>query len=329
MNNTVLITGGAGYIGSHTCKRFKQAGFLPVAYDNLIYGHRDLVRWGPFCEGDILDGQRLDEVFHRFQPHAVIHFAAFAYVGESVCKPRNYYHNNVIGTMSLLDAMSRNGCNKIVFSSTCAVFGVSETTPITETIAKHPINPYGRSKLMIEQILADYQRAYGIQYISLRYFNAAGADPDGETGEDHTPETHLIPLVLDAAIGRRENIEIFGTDYKTTDGTAIRDYIHVADLADAHLKGLEYMNSYENSDHFNLGRGVGASVKEVIESAREVTGKHIPTVVGQRRAGDPPVLVADAGKASRILDWQPRYSSLQAIMETAWNWHKSRHSGTS
>jgi UDP-arabinose 4-epimerase len=325
MDNAVLVTGGAGYIGSHTCKLLKQAGFVPVAYDNLIYGHRDLVCWGPFCEGDILDGSRLDEAFNRFHPRAVIHFAAFAYVGESVIEPRRYYLNNVSGTLSLLDAMSRNGCTKIVFSSSCATFGIPETTPITETAPQKPINPYGRSKLMVEQVLADYQRAYGVQYVSLRYFNAAGADPEGETGEDHTPETHLIPLVLDTALGRRDRIEVFGTDYDTRDGTAIRDYIHVTDLADAHVKALEYINSNECGDHFNLGSGVGVSVQEVIESAREVTGKQIAPAIAPRRPGDPPALVADAGKARRLLGWRPNHSTLDTIMKTSWQWHQRRH----
>ena len=236
----ILVTGGAGYIGSHTCKTLKKYGYIPVSYDNLIYGHEDAVKWGPFERGDIADRKQLAETFQRYAPAAVVHFAAFAYVGESINDPGKYYVNNVAGTISLLETMRQFGCNYIIFSSTCATYGEPETLPITESTCQNPINPYGRSKLMIEQILKDYDSAYGTKHVALRYFNAAGADPDGEIGEDHTPETHLIPLVIDAALGRRKNVEIFGTDYDTPDGTAIRDYIHVTDLAMPTLKHSKY-----------------------------------------------------------------------------------------
>lgn len=321
MSKTVLVTGGAGYIGSHTCKVLKQNGYLPVTYDNLIYGHKEAVQWGPFEEGDILDAPRLKEVFAKYSPVAVIHFAAFGYVGESVQDPGKYYTNNVSGTVNLLEAMRRAECEKVVFSSTCATFGVPETLPITEKSPQQPINPYGRSKLMIEQILADYDHAYGMKHVALRYFNAAGADPDGEIGEDHTPETHLIPIVLEAALGKRDKLVVYGDDYPTSDGTAIRDYVHVMDLADAHVRSLALLEATGNSDQFNLGSETGTSVKEIIDSTEAACGVKVPFAYGERRVGDPPVLVANAAKAKRELQWSPQYSDVDTIIKTAYQWH--------
>ena len=321
MNKTVLVTGGAGYIGSHTCKMLNHHGYIPVTYDNLIYGHKEAVKWGPFEEGDILDTNRLLQVFQQYRPGAVVHFAAFGYVGESVVDPGKYYTNNVSGTINLLEAMRKTGCGNIVFSSTCATFGVPDTLPITEATPQKPINPYGWSKLMIEQILADYDNAYGIKHVALRYFNAAGADPDGEIGEDHTPETHLIPLVLDAALGKREKIVIYGDDYPTADGTAVRDYIHVMDLADAHVRSLGMLQETGASDQFNLGSETGTSVKEIVDITESVCGLIVPCEYGPRREGDPPVLVANAEKAKRVLGWEPHYSDTTTIIKTAYEWH--------
>jgi UDP-arabinose 4-epimerase len=320
MTNRVLVTGGAGYIGSHTCKMLRRHGYEPITYDNLVYGHAEAVRWGPFERGDIGDGIRLSEVFARYQPRAVIHFAAFAYVGESMHAPGKYYRNNVIGSIELLEAMRGNGCELIVFSSSCATYGLPETVPIAESAPQQPISPYGRSKRMVEQILADYDLAYGIKHINLRYFNAAGADPEGETGEDHTPETHLVPLVLQTAAGIREHIEVYGDDYDTPDGTAIRDYVHVTDLADAHVRALRYLENEKKSDAFNLGSGTGISVREVIDTAESVCCRPVPVSYGPRRPGDPPMLVADAAKARRRLGWQPSHSEIEMIVETAWAW---------
>ncbi len=319
--NTVLVTGGAGYIGSHVCKALAGAGYRPVAYDSLVYGHEWAVKWGPLERGDILDRDRLCAAIQASGARAVIHLAAFAYVGESVADPGKYYRNNVVGTLTLLDAMRDCGVDKIVFSSTCATYGVPETLPITEDTPQHPVNPYGTSKLMIEQVLADYGRAYGIDHVSLRYFNAAGADPDGELGEDHDPETHLIPLVLDAASGRRPHISVFGDDYDTPDGTCIRDYIHVSDLSKAHvlaLGGLEKSSLRHSA--YNLGTGQGHSVASVLETARRVTGRPIPVVRGSRRAGDPAVLLADPSRARRDLGFSPDFPNIEDMLETAWRW---------
>ena len=287
IKNPVLVTGGAGYIGAHACKALARAGYTPITYDNMVYGHRSAVKWGPLEEGDITDCARLEAVMRKYTPKAVMHFAAYAYVGESVEKPSKYYRNNVAGTLTLLESMRNCGIDKIIFSSTCATYGMPEQIPIPEDHPQNPINPYGRSKLMIEWILKDFAAAYDMRYVSLRYFNAAGADPDAEIGEDHDPETHLIPLVLDVASGKRAQIEIFGTDYDTPDGTCIRDYIHVTDLADAHLLALEYLISGGNSDVFNLGNGNGFSVREVIATALKITGCDIPYLESDRRAGDP------------------------------------------
>ena len=318
----ILVTGGAGYIGSHACKALANAGYTPIAYDNLIYGHEWAVKWGPFEHGDILDRKRLDEVIEQYQPVAIMHFAAYAYVGESVEHPGKYYRNNVTGSLTLIEAMRDNGINNFIFSSTCATYGIPNQVPITEDHPQAPINPYGHSKVMIEQMLKDFDVAHELKSVSLRYFNAAGADPDGETGEDHDPETHLIPLVLDAAAGKRPSITIFGDDYDTPDGTCIRDYIHVTDLADAHVKALKYLEQGGETTRFNLGNGKGFSVKEVIDTATKVTGKDIPVVIGKRRSGDPPRLVGDAERIRKELNWSPQYADLEKIIDTAWKWHQ-------
>lgn len=326
--STILVTGGAGYIGSHTVFLLEKAGYNVVIIDNLVYGHRDLVESTLKAElivGDISDRQLLDSIFQKYSIDAVIHFAAFAYVGESVTEPRKYYRNNVVGTLTLLEAMVDAGVRSIVFSSTCATYGIPESVPITENQAQKPINPYGASKLMVERILADFDQAYGLQYVIFRYFNAAGAHPDSLLGEDHLPETHLIPLVLQTALGHRDSISVFGTDYPTSDGTCIRDYIHVMDLAQAHVLGVEYLLQGEQSDIFNLSNGNGFSVQEVIQTAREVTGKPIPVKYCPRRPGDPPVLIGSQEKAKQNLGWQVNYPSLFDIIQHAWNWHQKRH----
>jgi UDP-arabinose 4-epimerase len=319
--DAVLLVGGAGYIGSHTAKYLAQRGFLPVVYDDLSRGHREAVKWGPLEIGDIADRARLAEVLARHQPRAVVHFAAFAYVGESVGDPGLYYRNNVAGTISLLEAMRAAGVRHLVFSSTCATYGVPESVPLVEESPQNPINPYGRTKLMIEQVLADYARAYDFRAICLRYFNAAGADPDGEIGEDHDPEPHLIPLVLAAAAGRRPSVSIHGTDYPTRDGTCVRDFIHVTDLAQAHALALRHLLGGGAGVNLNLGNGAGYSVREVIAAAEKVTGKKIPVSLEPRRPGDPPELVGSAAKARAMLGWQPEYPSIETILATAWAWH--------
>jgi UDP-glucose 4-epimerase len=325
---SILVTGGAGYIGAHACKALAGAGYMPVAYDNLVYGHSQSVKWGPLEEGDIGDRRRLETVLQKYKPLAVMHFAAYAYVGESVENPAKYYRNNVAGTLTLLESMRNCGINKMIFSSTCATYGMPEQIPIGEDHPQCPINPYGRGKLMIEWILQDFATAYDLKFVSLRYFNAAGADPEAEIGEDHDPETHLIPLVLDAALGRREHLKIFGTDYDTSDGTCIRDYIHVSDLADAHLLALEYLRDGGQSNVFNLGNGNGFSVREVIAAARELTGCDIPCVESERRPGDPPVLIGSSDKIRKTLSWNPVFNELEAIIETAWRWQNKSAEST-
>lgn len=324
MSKNILVTGGAGYIGSHTCKALALAGYTPVTVDNMIYGHPWAVQWGPLEEGDTRDGAFMDRVFAKYKPEAVLHFAAFAYVGESVTDPGKYYDNNVWGTISLMEAMRRGGCSSIIFSSTCAVYGHPEVVPMTEATPKGPINPYGRTKLMIEQVLADFDAAYGTKYAALRYFNAAGASSDGEIGEEHDPESHLIPLIIEAAMGRREHISIFGTDYPTPDGTAVRDYVHVTDLADAHVRALNHLLGGGASLEINLGTGTGCSVREMIDVVADVSGQKVPTIESGRRAGDPPQLVAHADLAREILGWTCKHSDLRTIVESAWNWHASR-----
>ena len=319
---SVLVTGGAGYIGAHACKALAEAGYMPVTYDNFVYGHPTAVRWGPLEKGDIGDREQLEMVMKKYNPSAVMHFAAYAYVGESVTNPAKYYHNNVAGTLSLLESMNTCSIDKIIFSSTCATYGMPDQTPINEDHPQNPINPYGRSKLMIEWILQDFAAAYDLKYVSLRYFNAAGADPDAEIGENHDPETHLIPLILDVALGTRNRLEIYGTDYDTPDGTCIRDYIHVSDLADAHLLALEYLNDGGQSEVFNLGNGNGFSVREVIRTAMKVTGCDIPYLESEKRPGDPAVLIGSTEKIKDTLGWRAVHNSLDAIVRTAWRWHK-------
>jgi UDP-glucose 4-epimerase len=324
----VLVTGGAGYIGSHAVLALKDAGHEVVILDSLEYGHPELVEkvlQAEMVVGSTLDRALLDRLFQTHKIDAVMHFAAYIAVGESVQNPAIYYQNNVVGTLTLLEAMRAAGVNKFVFSSTCAVYGVPEFTPLVEDHTFAPISPYATSKLMVENMLMDFDRAYGFKSVRFRYFNAAGADPQGRLGEDHEPETHLIPLILLTALGRREHISVFGTDYETPDGTCIRDYIHVSDLADAHVRGLQYLLDGESSQVFNLGNGSGFSVKEVIETARQVTGKEIPVVYGDRRPGDPPILLGSSRKAQEVLKWQPRYPELAAIIDHAWQWHQQRH----
>jgi UDP-arabinose 4-epimerase len=323
--STVLVTGGAGYIGSHACKALKAAGHEPVTVDNLVYGHEWAVQWGPLAKGDIRDREFLDAVFKAYKPAAVMHFAAFAYVGESVTDPEKYYRNNVAGTLSLLSAMRHHDCRNIVFSSTCATYGTPERLPLTEDARQSPINPYGWSKLMMEQILRDFDHAYGITFASLRYFNAAGADPAGRVGEDHSPETHLIPLVCYAALGRRSHIEVFGADYDTPDGTCIRDYVHVDDLAAAHVAAIARLEAGGESMFLNLGTGQGLSVAEVIRAVEKASGRPVPVKYGARREGDPHALFADAARANAVLGWKPACSDIESIVQTAWRWHLAKH----
>jgi UDP-glucose-4-epimerase GalE len=301
MAKSILVTGGAGYIGSHACKALSGAGFLPIAYDNLCYGHREAVRWGPLVEADIADGDRLRSTMKQFDVVAVMHFAAYALVAESVERPLLYFRNNSAGSLSLLEAMHAQGVRHIVFSSTCAVYGVPQVVPIAEGTVERPINPYGESKRMVERMLDWCSLAHKSTFAALRYFNAAGADPDGAIGEDHTPETHLIPLVLDAALARRPHVDIFGTDYPTADGTAVRDYIHVKDLADAHVQTLKYLLQGGASVTLNLGTGQGHSVREVVAAAERIIGRSIPVRESGRRPGDPPTLVADPSRSRALL----------------------------
>ena len=326
VQKTILLTGGAGYIGSHMNKYLSEKGYKTVVFDNLVKGHKEFVKWGELVEGDLLNGAELNSVFTRFKIDAVIHFAALSYVGESVADPAKYYKNNIAGTQNLLDAMLRNNVKTIIFSSTAATYGTPKKMPIKEDVYTSPINPYGHTKLAIEWMLGDYSKAYDLKFCALRYFNAAGADPKAEIGEWHTPETHLIPLVLDAALGLRENITIFGEDYATRDGTNVRDYIHVNDLASAHLLALEYLNTGGQSDVFNLGTGHGYTNKEVVEEAKKITGVDFKVIIGERRPGDPDELVADSSKAQATLKWKPEHSDLQNIISTAWNWHKKKFS---
>ncbi len=323
MTKTVLIAGGAGYIGSHTVKYMLDKDYKVVVVDNLVYGHKEAVLTKNFEQIDLADKKAIDSVFKKYKIDAVIHFAAYAYVGESVTEPKKYYQNNVVNTLNLLDTMIENEVKNIVFSSTCATYGNPQYTPIDEKHPQNPINPYGKTKLMIEKIMEDYDRAYGLKYIALRYFNAAGCDAQGELGEDHNPETHLIPLVLKAIKGEVPKLTVFGTDYDTPDGTCIRDYIHIEDLADAHFLAVEKLLKGGNSDYINLGTGIGTSVKEIIEVAKKVTGKDVPLVYGKRREGDPPRLFASNEKAKKELDWQPKYLNVDNIIETAWNWEQN------
>lgn len=320
----ILVCGGAGYIGSHINKELNKKGYETVVFDNLVYGHREAVKWGAFEQGDLENAEEIERVFQTYKIDAVFHFAAYAYVGESVTEPEKYYYNNVVNTLNLLHIMKKYGCKKFIFSSTCATYGEPERVPITEDMGQNPINPYGATKLMIERILQDYQKAYGLQYVGLRYFNAAGADPDGEIGESHEPETHLIPLVLDAAGGQRPDIKVFGTDYETRDGSCIRDYIHVTDLAAAHLLALNHLEAGKESSFFNLGNETGTSVLEVIDSVKKITNREFPVVLAARRPGDPETLVGSSEKAKRILGWKPVYTDIDEIVKHAWYWHEHK-----
>ncbi len=318
----IFIAGGAGYIGSHVNKFLNSLGYQTVVYDNLVYGHKEFVKWGEFVLGDLLNSEQLRLCFRKYPIEVVMHFSAFAYVGESVKDPLKYYKNNVTATLNLLEVMKEFGVRYFIFSSTCATYGEPQEIPITENHPQHPINPYGKSKLMIEEILQDFDHAYGIKHVNLRYFNAAGADPEGEIGEWHDPETHLIPLVLRVTLRKLDRLEVFGDDYPTEDGTCIRDYIHVMDLADAHVKAMEYLKKTNKSDSFNLGNERGYSVFQVIKKAEEITGRKIPYRVTARREGDPAILIADSTKAKNLLSWNPSLASLDEIIKTAWNWHK-------
>ena len=322
MPDSILVTGGAGYVGSHACKALAQAGYRPVVYDNLARGHREAVCWGPLVEGDLHDAARLIAALNEHQITAVMHFAAFAYVGESVEDPETYYRNNVGGTLALLAAMRIASISTIVFSSTCAVYGIPDRVPIAETTSKGPLNPYGETKLAIERTLHWYAAAYGLRYMALRYFNAAGADPEGEIGEDHEPETHLIPRVLRAALGTGDPVEVYGNDYPTADGTAIRDYIHVADLADAHVRALGYLAAGGESAALNLGTGQGCSVRQVIAAVERIATRPVPFREAPRRPGDPPELVADPALARARLAWRPQHSDLDTIIRTALAWER-------
>nr|WP_242040578.1 UDP-glucose 4-epimerase GalE [Coleofasciculus sp. FACHB-1120] len=325
---TILVTGGAGYIGTHAVLALLKAGYGVVVLDNLVYGHRELVENVLKVElvvGDMSDRALLAQLFATRNIAAVMHFAAYIAVGESVTDPAKYYHNNVAGTLTLLEAMVAANVKKFVFSSTCAIYGMPQEVPMTEHHPQNPLSPYATSKWMVEKILADFDLAYDFRSVAFRYFNASGANPDGLLGEDHEPETHLIPLVLQTALGKRESIFILGTDYPTPDGTGIRDYIHVSDLADAHVLGLEYLLQGGSSDVFNLGNGNGFSVREVIETAKAVTGREIPAVERDRRAGDAPILVGSSDKAKKILGWRPQYADLSKIVADAWQWHQHRH----
>jgi UDP-arabinose 4-epimerase len=325
MSSTVIVTGGAGYVGSHTAKALTQAGYTPVTVDNLGRGFAHAVKWGPLEQGDILDRAFLDAVIARHKPEAVLHFAAFAYVGESVTDPGLYYRNNVVGSLTLLEAMRDAGIPRIVFSSTCATYGTPVRLPLVEDHPQAPINPYGTSKLMVERLLDDFGAAHGIRAAALRYFNACGADPEGELGENHDPETHLIPLAIDAALGRGPKLKIFGTDYATPDGTCIRDYIHVTDLAAAHVAALRYLEAGGASMACNLGTGAGFSVRAILREVERVAGRPVPADEGPRRAGDPPELVADPTRARSLLHWTPRCSAIGDVIQTAYAWAQRRH----
>lgn len=321
MTTHVLVTGGAGYIGSHTAKALAGAGFVPVVLDSLVNGHQWAVKWGPFVQADLADREQLRRVFQQYPIQAVIHFAAYAYVGESMHCPEKYFRNNFVNTLNLLDAMREAGVRSIVFSSTCATYGVPQQTPIPEDHPQNPINPYGESKLMVERALRWYGSAYGLRAVILRYFNAAGADPDGEIGEDHNPETHLTPLAIMAALGTGPVLNVFGSDYDTADGTAVRDYVHVSDLANAHILAARYLQAGGTTMALNLGTGQGSTVCEVISMVETVGGQPVPVSLCERRAGDPPVLVCDPTAAMRALGWKPEHSDLRTILETAWRWH--------
>ncbi len=319
----ILVTGGAGYIGSHACKALKANGYTPVAYDNLSTGWADAVKFGPLEQGDLCDRPRLDAVFDTYKPVAVMHFGALSDVGQSMREPGLYWHNNLTGSLTLVEAMVAAGCRKMVFSSTCATYGEQDGVLLDESCEQHPINAYGASKLAIETLLSNFQASAGLESVIFRYFNVAGADPEAEVGEFHRPETHLVPLILDAIIGRRDALTIYGTDYDTPDGTCIRDYVHVSDLVDAHLKGLDWLLQGKGSRVFNLGTGKGFSVKEVIDESRVVTNKTVPHEIGERRPGDCTKLVSGSNRASDELGWSPDRSTLAQMIKDAWRWHQT------
>ncbi len=323
--NTVLVTGGAGYIGSHACKALKAAGYVPVTYDNLETGWQDAVRFGPFERGDLLDRVRLDEVFAAHKPIAVMHFAALSQVGEAMSQPGRYWRNNVEGSLTLIEAAVAAGCLNFVFSSTCATYGEHDNVVLDENTPQMPLNAYGASKRAIEDILRDFEAAHGLRHVIFRYFNVAGADPEAEIGEHHRPETHLIPIMLEAIDGKRDALTVFGTDYDTPDGTCIRDYVHVSDLVDAHLLGLQWLRDNKGSKVFNLGTGSGFSVREVIDHSRSVTNREVPYVTGPRRAGDATKLVSGSVLAEQELGWKPSRSDLRTMIADAWRWHEAGH----
>ncbi|MEM5476602.1 UDP-glucose 4-epimerase GalE [Pacificibacter sp. AS14] len=325
MTKNVLVTGGAGYIGSHACKALRAAGYVPVTFDNLSTGWEEAVKFGPFEQGDLLDRARLDEVFAKHKPIAVMHFAAFSQVGESMKDPGKYWRNNVIGSLQLIEAAADAGCLNFVFSSTCATYGDQDNVVLNEDSVQLPINSYGASKRAIEDILANFEQSHGLKSVIFRYFNVAGCDPDGEVGEFHQPETHLIPLMLDAIAGKRAALTIFGTDYDTPDGTCIRDYVHVCDLVDAHVLGLKWLQDAKGSRLFNLGTGKGFSVREVLDESRAVTNKEVPHVEGDRRPGDCTKLVSGSERAVTELGWTPERSNMKTMIEDAWNWHQTGH----
>lgn len=321
----VLVTGGAGYIGSHACKVLHASGYIPVTYDNLSTGWQDAVKFGPFEQGDLLDRNRLDAVFKQYDPVAVMHFAALSQVGESFEKPGLYWHNNVTGSLSLIEAAVAAGCNRFVFSSTCATYGDQDNVVLDENSLQQPTNSYGSSKRAIEEILRDFERSHGLRHVIFRYFNVAGADPDGEVGEFHQPETHLIPVMLDVIEGQRDKLTIHGTDYDTPDGTCIRDYVHVMDLIDAHVLGLKWLEDDKGSRVFNLGTGHGYSVREVIDQSAAVTNQKVPFSEGPRRSGDCTKLVSGSTRATRELGWNPQRSVLPTMIADAWRWHQNGH----
>jgi UDP-glucose 4-epimerase len=319
------VTGGAGYIGSHACKALTAAGYTPVTYDNLSTGWQEAVKFGPFEQGDLTDRARLDQIFAAYQPVAVMHFAALSQVGESMREPGLYWHNNVAGSLNLLQAAVQAGCKNFVFSSTCATYGDQDNVILDETSAQHPINAYGASKRAIEDMLRDFEVAYDLRHVIFRYFNVAGCDPAGEVGEFHQPETHLIPLMLDAIEGKRDALTIFGTDYDTPDGTCIRDYVHVCDLVDAHILGLKWLEDDKGSRVFNLGTGAGFSVREVIDQSAAITNRPVPVVEGPRRPGDCTKLISGSTRAEAELGWRPVRSSLDQMIADAWRWHQTGH----
>jgi len=321
----ILVTGGAGYIGSHACKALKAAGYTPVTYDNLSTGWQDAVKFGPFEQGDLTDRARLDQIFAAYQPVAVMHFAALSQVGESIREPGLYWHNNVAGSLNLLQAAVQAGCKNFVFSSTCATYGDQDNVILDETSPQHPINAYGASKRAIEDMLRDFEVAYDLRHVIFRYFNVAGCDPAAEVGEFHQPETHLIPLMLDAIEGKRDALTIFGTDYDTPDGTCIRDYVHVCDLVDAHILGLKWLEDAKGSRVFNLGTGAGFSVREVIDQSAAITNRPVPVVEGPRRPGDCTKLVSGSTRAETELGWRPVRSNLDKMIADAWRWHQTGH----